>query len=324
MLYAQMMGGLGNQMFIYAFARAFQLRHGGEVTFVVSPGANTHGDALAFREMNVSEDKMHYLQPEEGIWPQKWVDQDMKKSCSPFGINLITRAFRKGAVLWQKVVGNHPDKLATYEKLCQPFLNLMGVACMDTVAPIRVLKPFYCKDFYSWGYFQWEQYFTPYQEIIRSELRLLTPPDEQNARIIQEMTDSNAVCLHIRRGDYFKPGFEQHQVCTIDYYTRAIEMMRQKQTDAHFFVFSDDISWVRENLPMGDAVRTYVDHHNSAVEDLRLMYHCKHFILSNSSFSWWAQYLAENEKKVVIAPEHWYSDGRKTGLYQADWICLQS
>ena len=119
------------------------------------------------------------------------------------------------------------------------------------------------------------------------------------------MKSTNSVCVHIRRGDYTY--LKNYQVCSIAYYLKAMEIMKGKIKEPKFYIFSDDIEWVKKNIDF-DVDVTYIDKNNTSYEELRLMYSCKHFIISNSSFSWWAQYLSTNKNKVVISPNIWYQN----------------
>ena len=122
---------------------------------------------------------------------------------------------------------------------------------------------------------------------------------------------SDAVAIHVRRGDYIsnQNTTEFHGICSLDYYHKAIDEIISKVNDPHFFVFSDDPEWTQENLKI-DAPTTYVAHNSSDknYEDLRLMSLCNHFIIANSSFSWWGAWLSRNESKIVIAPSRWFQD----------------
>ena len=111
-----------------------------------------------------------------------------------------------------------------------------------------------------------------------------------------------------------------HNVCTIDYYKRAIEIIKEKVENPTFYVFSDDKDWVIENFDLDDAV--YVTECRYDYIEQNIMSNCKHFILSNSTFSWWAQYLSDNKEKIVVAPEKWLNniDNSDIGIYQDGWI----
>jgi len=97
-------------------------------------------------------------------------------------------------------------------------------------------------------------------------------------------------------------------VCTLDYYRRAIDVIKKKVESPTFFVFSNDIEWVRENISIPGYDVFYESGNNPVWETFRLMYSCKHFIISNSTFHWWAQYCSRNTNKVVVCPDKWFSN----------------
>jgi hypothetical protein len=161
------------------------------------------------------------------------------------------------------------------------------------------------------GYWQSEKYFIDIAGIIRTEFTFKCRPDETNAILLEKIGSKNAVSLHIRRGDYVSnPGTRRiHGILGLDYYIRAIALITRHIEKVHVFVFSDDILWARENLKISLPV-DFMDHNGADkdYEDLRLLSHCKHHIIANSSFSWWGAWLAENQHKMVIAPRRWFTE----------------
>ena len=137
--------------------------------------------------------------------------------------------------------------------------------------------------------------------------------------------DANAICVHIRRGDYVTNtvASETHGVCDIEYYQDGIQQIAKNLSQPHCFIFSDDIEWARANL-LTNIPMTFVDFNgpNEAHQDLWLMAACKHFVIANSSLSWWGAYLGRHPGKQVIAPKHWFRDKalNTSDLYLADWI----
>ena len=99
------------------------------------------------------------------------------------------------------------------------------------------------------------------------------------------------------------------------------KMMKQKFPKAEFFIFSDDIEWVKENIDF-DCKVNYVKGNNPNYEELRLMYSCKHFIISNSSFSWWGAWLNTNPEKIVVAPKEWLQGMDTPDIWCEGWIRL--
>jgi hypothetical protein len=117
--------------------------------------------------------------------------------------------------------------------------------------------------------------------------------------------------MHIRRGDYQNNPTtkEFHGLCSIEYYQRAIKLMNENVDNPHFFVFSDDMNWVRKEYEI-NGQHTFVDinDESNGTIDMQLMSLCKHNIIANSSFSWWAAWLNNYNKKIVIAPEKWFNN----------------
>ena len=108
-----------------------------------------------------------------------------------------------------------------------------------------------------------------------------------------------------------------------DYFKKAIKIMRQQISRPIFFVFSDDINWCKNEF--GNHFH-YIDpdeKNDSTVKDFLLMISCKNFIISNSSFSWWAAYLSSNKEKTVISPKYWINNLNETSdLIPSNWIKL--
>lgn len=185
------------------------------------------------------------------------------------------------------------------------------------------------------GFFQSIRNVAPIADILQCELKVKTEPSAANCAMLEEIGSDNAVCLHIRRGDFLNPRWKHLQICDFHYYSKAIDTILARTEHPVFYVFSNthaDLQWIARNYqfpqtyPGTDKPITlkYVDLANPDYEELRLMYTCKHFIISNSTFSWWAAWLSENKGKVVCAPERWnmeYADDYK--IYDPSWIKVQ-
>jgi len=150
------------------------------------------------------------------------------------------------------------------------------------------------------GYFQSEKYFKSHESEIREMFKADSKTEEHLQKKYGEILSSgNTVSLHVRRGDYV--GKEEfHPLVKKSYYDQAVT----KYIGSTFLVFSDDISWCRENLIKGPNY-VFIEG-NKDYEDLYLMSKCEHNIIANSSFSWWGAWLNENENKTVVAPGNWF------------------
>ena len=176
------------------------------------------------------------------------------------------------------------------------------------------------------GYWQSEQYFKVYEQDIRKEFSFIIPLFGKNLEISKLIQSNNAVSMHIRRGDYVANKALHtifHQLKPA-YYEDAAQIIASKISNPHFFIFSDDPEWTKENIHLPYA-HTYITHNTPATdfEDMRLMSLCQHNIMANSSFSWWGAWLNTNPEKIVIAPKNWFCDGRDTtGQTPKTWMTL--
>ncbi|MHB1510272.1 MAG: alpha-1,2-fucosyltransferase [Acidimicrobiales bacterium] len=160
------------------------------------------------------------------------------------------------------------------------------------------------------GYFQSERYFLEHAPVIEKEFSFLAQPDRDNRSVLELISSSESVAVHVRRGDYTNnPTTKAHHgLLPLDYYRRAVDDLTARVLDPRFFVFSDDPMWCRRGLSFlrGGVV---VDHNRqeSGAEDLRLMAACRHHIIANSTFSWWGAWLATRPEQIVVAPRRWFA-----------------
>jgi hypothetical protein len=156
------------------------------------------------------------------------------------------------------------------------------------------------------GYFQSPKYFDAVKQEVVSLFRDKVVHEADGAALKTRILECNSVGVHVRRGDYLKtPAYQFHGLCEIDYFRRAIEIMRERQAAPTFFVFSDDPDWCSEHFNESDVI--VASGTSTPNADLDLLTSCKHHILSNSSFSWWGAYLAHRPEQAVIAPAPWYT-----------------
>ncbi|MEK7575016.1 MAG: alpha-1,2-fucosyltransferase [Patescibacteria group bacterium] len=165
------------------------------------------------------------------------------------------------------------------------------------------------------GYFdghwnmQSEKYFHPNETAIRKDFQLTKPFGADAQKIAETIAKEPAsVSLHIRRGDYVSISkvSEVHGVLPLSYYETACEKILDKFPNAHFFIFSDDIAWAKENFPNKYRVSFVSDPEITDHEELILMSMCLHNIIANSTFSWWGAWLNQNPEKIVVAPTPWF------------------
>ncbi len=163
------------------------------------------------------------------------------------------------------------------------------------------------------GYWQNHFYFDHLKELLREEI---VPKKKFNMPWLASIKTSQSIAIHVRRGDYV--GHPVHEVCNDKYYFNAIESIRSKINNPVFFVFSDDMEYA-QSLFIKEKDFVFVNE-KEAIPAFWMMKNCRHFILSNSSFSWWAQYL-NTDHNIVIAPSRWSNENHnlKPGIYFNHW-----
>ncbi len=284
------LGGLGNQMFQYAFAYTISNNKKNAVKLDIS----------SFKTYNLREYELGLFNVTIGIAEEK--ESNILKFKQE---NYLERAVRK---MRRKSM----PLSAKYYK--EPHFNFDK-------------NVFDLQNVYFDGYWQTEQYFKKYREELLKEFTLKQDFSKQSQVYKNEIVKVESVSLHIRRGDYVTNEHTNsvHGTCSLEYYEKAVLLMQSKLNNPHFFIFSDDLAWGRENLDFIDNLTVvYLDENVPDHEEMLLMSHCKHNIIANSSFSWWGAWLNQNSEKMVIAPSKWFNDLSKDtiNLIPEAWICL--
>ncbi len=283
MVIVQLIGGLGNQLFQYAFGRRLALLKKTNLKLDHS----SFDKSYKLRKYSLS----HFDIEENFVSPE-----ETKKYK-----NFFSRSFAK-------VNQMNRNKLALY-------YSRKYVKEQSFLFDANILKV--SSDVYVEGLWQTEKYFKEIEFELRKELVFKTAPSEPNKRMADEIMNTTSVSLHVRRADYVTDvkSNQVHGACGLDYYKKAIAFIAERFENPNFYVFSDDMNWTRSNLLL-DFPTKYVDYNNADTdyEDLRLMSLCKHNIIANSTFSWWGAWLNANSKKIVIAPEKWFNDSSKTSV----------
>lgn len=281
MIRLYLIGGLGNQMFEYAFARAISEKI--KEPIEINPECFLFFDLIRKRK----EKTINYLNHFNLNKNVKIVSNKIK------GFEYFLRyAYDYFSQPASKEIF---EKRARKGKLIETTKN----ACNYHTIPklpnkINII-----------GYYADDRYFAEIEPIIQDEFQVITPPSPQNMQMIEEISSCNSVCVHVRRGDYLLKENAFLNVVDEKYFQNAMKYIYEHTENPVFYIFSnnsDDIQWIKENYHFDYPVK-YVDLNNPNYEELRLMYHCKHFIISQSSFSWWGSYLSKNKDKILIAPK---------------------
>jgi len=170
------------------------------------------------------------------------------------------------------------------------------------------------------GFWQNEKYFNGIEDIIRQDFTLKAKVLPLNDLTVKKISSINSVSVHFRRGDYLSNPTAKniHGVVEVGYYKKALTKISELVESPHFFIFSDDIDWVRENFVF-EQEHTFISHDACAAYDMHLMSLCKHNITANSSFSWWGAWLNRNPDKIVISPQQWIN-AIQTEIVPEHWM----
>lgn len=294
----KIMGGLGNQMFQYAFAYALSKKFDAELSLDLGwfEKVKTKED-ITTRGFEINAFNISYdVATEEDL---KWAHpQTHRSKIKRFLWKYFKiREFKPdGNILIQTDSYNYDSELFSY--------------------------PDYL---YYEGYFQNEKYFKHERQDLLKYFSLKEPLDEKNQSVLDVIKSVNSISLHIRRGDYvsLESASKFHGTCSLEYYADAIKYIAKKSKNPHFFLFSDDIAWVVENLKI-EYPYTVVDFNDGKGHlDMELMKNCKHNIVANSSFSWWGAWLNQNSEKIVIAPKKWTNKKTNSSrIIPNEWVKL--
>lgn len=268
-------GGLGNQMFQYASARA-----------------------LAYRIKQPLYLDISSFESEIPNVAKRTFELDLFTNIKPAFLTSFKRSGFYQPLRWD----NRLKKL-----LRRPIGNVLYENTHSFNESILTVKP----PVLLHGYWQTERYFRDVRDIILKDFEFprLSETDI-NTSLLDEIRNSESVAVHVRRGDYitYEPTHNFHGVCSINYYENAIHYIVDNYPGCRFYFFSDEPEWVQINL-MGDGINGKVISVNKGTDswkDMLLMSNCKHNIIANSSFSWWGAWLNQHPHKKVIAPNKWF------------------
>lgn len=284
-------GGLGNQMFQYAFMEALKSR-GRDVK--ASLGYyNRHPDSMPF---------------------------SLERIFSNLDIGYVSDTeFDAIDEKWKRI-----KQVNLQEEFCKKYLDRFFWV-EDVIKEPCTYQPnvFLTKNCVFVGYWQTEKYFKNIRNILTLKFEFANI-NHALKELGDMLSDREYVSVHIRRGDYLQNPDIYMGICTKDYYIRAIRYIQSIKPDIRVVFFSDDLNWVRNNFNIQDAVYCNEDMfgHYEDWYDMYLMSRCKYNIIANSSFSWWGAWLNQTAQKVVIAPKKWYRFNDTPDIWCEGWIKL--
>lgn len=290
MIISSIIGGLGNQMFQFAAGRALALDRGSELRLEIS-GFKGYRLHQGFQLDQAFAGAFHIA-----------TEADVGAVLGWQRIRWVQRILARPAVAPMR---KHGLVIEPHLQYWQGIHDTPARCCLK-------------------GYWQSEKYFQKHAEALRADFRFRPELTASNAVLADKIHRCNSVSMHIRRGDYVwnQVTAAIHGQCTLAYYQAAARHVLERVNNPVFFVFSDDMPWVRKHLAL-PAPMEYVDHNQQAFDDMHLMSLCKHHVIANSSFSWWGAWLNPNPNKIVVAPRQWFAVARNTqDLLPAAWVAL--
>lgn len=283
----KMQGGMGNQMFQYALGRALQEKVKSKLVLDISDYQYDKKRKFSLDFFNISNNveidssgKYNYLYDQRRNWL-------IKLAVKLFPNVLFRFGSFWGIYIWE-AVSFHPLKLS--DKRSTLFVH---------------------------GLWQSESYFYEVNDIIKKELRVKFSFLSQLCKEFSKQIKNNSVAIHIRRSDYLSKKNKNH-VLSMNYYYNAINYIDSVSNSSQFFIFSDDIEWVENNLDLDNRNIVFVDINLFDYEEFYLMSLCKHFIIANSTFSWWASYIGAKADSIIVVPNKWYDDSTDISFLMRD------
>jgi hypothetical protein len=289
MIIVKLTGGLGNQMFQYAFAKQLAFRNNAQLKL----------DGSFFKTQTLRNYELDIFQIAETCLSEKELNTYLQTNAQ----SILQRIRNK-----INARRFHFKHIREEQFHVDPsLLHLKGNIYLD-------------------GYWQSENYFKEIEPTIKACFQLKPQIREQYATQAKQVQSRNAISIHIRRGDYVEHAAtnKEHGTLPLSYYERALLQMLKHVENPFFYVFSDDMDWVKAHLKLQYPHQFVENNLGRACEDLYLMSLCKHQIIANSSFSWWAAWLNTNKEKIVIAPEKWFNESTKDtrDIIPNNWLKL--
>lgn len=283
-------GGLGNQMFQYAFA-------------------------YKLKKLQPTEQVLFDLKDFRGY---EWHEYELK---SVFDIDLPIASFLQLIKLTSPFSSN-----ISFGRIVRFIFKILGLRRKeyterDQFEFHRDALHIKSSCYYD-GYWACPKYFEDIRDELLNIFSFRRELDETNRVLLDEIQSTNSVSIHVRRGNYLL--FDIYKgICELDYYQRAIDYFNTHVENPHFYIFSNDIEWCKDSLSSLLNNYTFVDVNKGGKNyiDLQLMASCKHNIIANSTFSWWGAWLNNNSRKIVIRPYKWLNNCVETPCPK-EWIAL--
>lgn len=285
--------GLGNQMFQYAFARKLQILTG-KVVYLDTRYIN-HEDLLDERN---NKNKLFFEQCDR----RKYGLDSFKTILPIAGQNIL---YQWNYLKKDNSIDNLLYNMASNNMWFRLYKDEESIDINEILDCKRKIPTYYE------GYFFNLNFYQDITDILRKEFVLKTKC-KLPIRMREVLNCKNTVSIHIRKGDFVKLS---RDISTRSYYDKALQWIEKNIPDPFYFIFSDNIKWVRENMRINEPKYYISDMNFNDYEEFAIMKHCKHNIIANSTYSYWAAYLNSYQGKIVICPKNW-----RSAIIPKEWI----
>jgi hypothetical protein len=272
MIVVKLQGGLGNQMFQYAIGKAMAKRHDSafelDLDFLLDRTPNK-APGFVFRDYDLD---VFSLNPRIAPPGQE------RKYSRPGFLEKVFAGFKSKTVYREQFFHFNKDVLSIHP------------------------------DVYLDGYWQSAKYFESVEKELRADFKFVHDIESQSKKMHEDILQTDSICVNVRRADFLNNSY--HGVCGMSYFEPAIHQLASSLSNPKIFVFSDDPQWCLDNFKSKFSMEI-VDHSHKGFKfsnQLQLMAACKHFIIPNSTFAWWAVWLSNKKESKVIAPARWFGD----------------
>ena len=314
MIFIDLNGRCGDQFFQYAFARKIQIK-------------TKCNQPLQLNFFNQQR------------WKNKINDNSFRNDLCHFNIvennsfiNETQNIFRFGTKKQKKLLKNYYFirrvarrlRLKCIAKIYQKYIQKNGIYYDDEFFSL-LSYPKNKVDVFLRGYFEDFHYYED-EELRKLLLDEFKPiiSNAMNNPLFNHIESTESICVSMRSWkevSQFNDVINSRFICDKKYFTTAIKIIKELYPKCSIFIFTDDSEFAKQNLQNEESF-IYENEGNSIEDKIVLMSSCKHFIISNSSFSWWVQYLSKNNSKTVVSPNRWYNDKVDNRLIKNEWIKL--
>jgi hypothetical protein len=295
MIIARLSGGLGNQMFIYSTAKCL---------------ANEKNDSLLLDDITAYRNYIYkWTYGLDKFNFNETLLSQTSYSFIKYILPIIKKAMEGGISIFKNKIFYYLSEPGNKE-----FIDF---------------KKINSKIIYLDGYWQNPSYFNSYSELLKNNFLFRNHLDENNTKILNNILESSSVALHARQLRNLSSegrivSDDKSKILDVSYYVSAINFIKEKIVDPHFFCFGDNPDWIINNIQPIFPEMKFTPVNNPGEQrshyDFILIQHCRHVILSNSTFVWWAAWLNNHKNKIVISPAIKYWDNES--IIAKDWIVL--